>query len=401
MEKKSMVLRREYLEYLYGWKDRTDVAKVITGIRRCGKSTLMMQYIQMLKDSGVHDSDIIYLNLESEAGEGIEDFRDLNEFLRSRIGNGRTYVLLDEVQRVREWERTLNSLMVDHDADIYITGSNAHLLSSELSTYISGRYVEVNMLPLSFREYLELHPADASNNIDSRFNEYIWFGALPMAYPNDPRTIDLLQGIYSTIIRKDISSRLDMRDIKQLDEITSFLFSNIGNITSSSSIAKYTSMSPTTVKKYLQALEDAYIVYRSNRYDIIGKKHLSTLEKYYAADTGMRNAVLGNAKGNDISRQIENIVYIELRRRGYKISVGSFRDREIDFTAERQGEMIYLQVAQSILDESVFEREVRSLRDIRDSYPKMILTLDRVLSRAPDGIKVMNVIDWLLDEMPV
>ena len=397
MEEKRTVLRREYLKKLNGWRDRTDVAKVITGMRRCGKSTLMMQFIQMLKDSGVPDSRILYLNLESQIAEDIGDFRDLNAYIRGNMAEGRTYVFLDEVQMVNGWERTLNSLMVDYDADIYITGSNAYLLSSELATYISGRYVEIHMLPLSFQEYTELHPVDAEHNLESRFSDYIWFGSIPMAYPDDSiRSRDLLRGIYSTIIRKDVSTRVNVGDVRQLDEITMFLFSNIGNITSSSSIAKYTSMSPTTVKKYIQALEEAYIVYKAYRYDIRGKKHLKTLEKYYVADTGVRNAVLGNAKGTDISRQIENLVYLELVRRGYDVSVGSYNDREIDFTATGYDGMQYVQVAQSVLDESVFEREIRSLRDIRDSYPKLVLTMDRVFSKAPGGIRVMNLIDWLL-----
>lgn len=397
MEKKLIIPREGYLQQLESWKDRTDVAKIITGIRRCGKSTLMMQYIESLKDSGVDENDIIYLNLESGVAEDIADFKDLNEYLRERLNkDGRTYVLLDEVQRVKEWERSLNSLMVDHDADVYITGSNAYLLSSELSTYISGRYVEVHMLPLSFAEYLKLHPTNPDDSLDSRFSEYIWSGSLPMAYPDDPNTKDLLRGIYSTIIRKDVSARLEIRDIRQLDEITMFLFSNIGSVTSSSSIAKYTGMSPTTVKRYIQALEDAFIVYKTYRYDIRGKKHLSTLEKYYVADTGIRNAMLENAAGNDISRQIENIVYLELKRRGFNVSVGSYKDHEIDFTAEKNGELQYIQVTQTMMAESTFEREVRSLKDIRDSFPKMILTLDRIFSRAPDGIAVKNLIDWLL-----
>lgn len=391
------VPRKDYLEHLWGWKDRKDVIKIITGMRRCGKSTLLMQYMDKLREEG-HGSDIVYINFESKDADGIKDHNDLNTFLGARMDpSKRTYVLMDEIQRVDGWERTVNSLSVDYDADVYITGSNAYMLSSELSTYLSGRYVEIKMLPLSFSEYIQLHPVDPMNSIDKRFMDFMVKGAIPMVDPDDgERTDELLQGIYSTILRKDVSARLEVIDVRTLDQIVMFLMSNIGNVTSSASIAKELSVSSATVKRYLQGLEDAFLIYKAYRYDVRGKKLLKTTEKYYAADTGMRNSILGGTGGKDIGRVMENVVFLELLRRGYTVTAGSHYDREIDFVASKGDVTEYYQVSLTIMDGATFEREVRSLDSVPDSFPKTILSMDRVMSTPPNGIRAVNVIDWLL-----
>lgn len=393
----QIVLRTDYLEHLWGWKDRTDVAKIIIGMRRCGKSTLLMQFVDRLREEG-HESDTVYLNFESKDMDNIQDYKDLNAFLETKMDpSRRIYVFLDEVQRVKGWERTVNSLSVDYDADVYITGSNAYMLSSELSTYLSGRYVEIKMLPLSFSEYIQLHPVDPDNPIDKRFMDYMMKGAIPMVDPDDGiRTDELLQGIYSTILRKDVSSRLEVVDMRILDEIVMFLMSNVGNVTSSASIAKEASLSPATVKRYLVGLEDAFLIYKAYRYDVRGKRLLKTTEKYYAADTGMRNSILGNAGGKDIGRVLENVVFLELLRRGYMVTAGSHYDREIDFVAKKGDLIEYYQVSLTIMDENTFEREVRSLDSVPDSFMKTILTMDRVMSTPPNGIRAVNIIDWIL-----
>lgn len=397
------VQRTGYLQRLEGGKDRSDVVKVITGIRRCGKSTLMKQYIQKLKET-VDEDAIVYVNLESREAESIETYKNLNNYLASKINSAkRSYVFLDEIQRVSGWEKSINSLMVDYDADIYITGSNAYILSSELSTYLSGRYVEINMLPLSFKEYLELHPPSGDHDRYARFKDYLWYGSMPMVDPDGDEefTNDHLVGIYNTILNKDVQLRLGVHDPVMLDNVCRYVMSNIGNITSSNSISENTDLSPATVRNYLRALEEAYIIYKAYRYDIRGKKLLKTREKYYVSDTGMRNTALGNSAGDDISRQIENVVYLELLRRGYAVNVGSYRDYEIDFTAKKRGTIEYFQVTQTLLPEDTYEREVRSLNMIDDNFSKTILSLDPLTRSVGNGIKHINLLDWLLNSHTV
>lgn len=311
----------------------------------------------------------------------------------------RAYVLLDEVQRIKGWEKTINSLQADYDADIYVTGSNAYLLSSDLATYISGRYVEIRMLPLSFKEFLELNPPTAEEDRSRRLQQYIWTGSLPAVEldRDEQYTSDLLLGIYNTVVRKDIQTHIGVRDQTRFDNITRFVMSNIGNTTSCKNIADAVNASPNTVNRYLRALEDAFLIYKAPRFDIRGKKLLKTKEKYYVADTGIRNTALGLAAGDDISRQLENLVYLELVRRGYRVMVGSWRNREVDFTAVRNGEAEYFQVAQTMLPEDVREREVRSLRDVDDNFPKTVLSLDSFVVPIGGGIKHRNLIEWLLD----
>ncbi|MDR3282839.1 MAG: ATP-binding protein [Candidatus Methanoplasma sp.] len=398
----GMVLRDEYIKRLDAHRDRKGVAKIVTGVRRCGKSVLMRQYIDHLKESGVNEEDIVYINMESSEFNTVDDFREFGDVLDDRIPpDSHAYVFIDEIQNVSGWEKNVSSMMADHDVDIYITGSNAYLLSSELATFISGRYVEVKMMPLSFAEYLELHPVDGDRTIDSRFNDYLRYGALPIVNPDKAAmqdTYDLLTGIYNTVLIKDVLNRLEIRSSSTLTRITKFLMSNIGNRTNTFTIAKELELSNATVEKYVTALEEALLIYKAERYDVRGKRILKSNGKYYASDTGIRNAVLGSAAGGDMGRQIENVVYLELRRRGYEVVVGSYIDLEVDFTAFLGDRVEYYQVTQTMLNEEVAEREAKSLRRVRDSFPKTILSLDRVMARPGDGIEHLNVIDWLLGE---
>lgn len=389
------VLRKGYLNRLISGKDRTDTIKIITGMRRSGKTVLMGQFIQYLKDSGVNEDQIISFNFESGSTENITDSKTLLDEIEKLCSEKRMYVFLDEIQRVEKWEKAVNSLQVDHDVDIYITGSNGYLLSTELSTYLSGRYVEIPILPLSFSEFLELHPGDK----EQRFMQYIRTGSLPIVDPDADEAFekDHLIGIYNTVLMKDVLLHSGATDTAVLNDVSRFLFSNIGNITSCNNISEILKEDNRKVRKYIDSLQEAFLFYKAERYDIRGKKLLDTLEKYYVADTGIRNAVLGISSREDDSRQIENIVYLELIRRGYDVAVGKYGDMEIDFTARKGKDIEYYQVTMSMLSDSVYERELRSLKMIRDNYSKTVLSMDKFLTDLPDGMKHKNIIDWLLD----
>ena len=390
------VLREGYLKRLESGKDRTDVVKVITGMRRSGKTVLMQQFIRRIVGSGVPEGSIVYMNFESKKWEDIRTDSDLMEEISSRRIEGRMYVFLDEVQRVKSWENVVNSLQVDADADIYITGSNAYLLSSELSTYISGRYMELKILPPSFKEFMELHPGDR----EQRFMQYLRTGSLPIVDPDGDEMFeqDLLTGVFNTVLVKDVLKHTGTSDVSVLEDIARFLYSNVGNITSCNSIAQALRIDNKQVKKYIKAMCEAFLIYKVERYDIRGKKPMDSLEKYYVSDTGMRNAVLGISSREDISRLVENVVYLELLRRGYEVSVGKYGDTEVDFTARRLNSIEYYQVTLSMMSESTYDREVRPFGLIKDSYAKTVLSMDRFLVDIPDGIRHRNVLDWLLEE---
>ena len=390
------VLREGYLKRLESGKDRTDVVKVITGMRRSGKTVLMQQFIRRIVGSGVPEGSIVYMNFESKKWEDIRTDSDLMEEISSRRIGGRMYVFLDEVQRVKSWENVVNSLQVDADADIYITGSNAYLLSSELSTYISGRYMELKILPPSFKEFMELHPGDR----EQRFMQYLRTGSLPIVDPDGDEMFeqDLLTGVFNTVLVKDVLKHTGTSDVSVLEDIARFLYSNVGNITSCNSIAQALKIDNKQVKKYIKAMCEAFLIYKVERYDIRGKKLMDSLEKYYVSDTGMRNAVLGISSREDISRLVENVVYLELLRRGYEVSVGKYGDTEVDFTARRLNSIEYYQVTLSMMSESTYDREVRPFGLIKDSYAKTVLSMDRFLVDIPDGIRHRNVLDWLLEE---
>ena len=391
----SEIIRRLYLDRLKSGRDRTDVVKVITGMRRSGKTVLMRQFIRELKDSGIPDDRVVYMNFESRDWERVSTHSDLLDHISSLGIEGRIYVFLDEIQRVQSWERAVNSLQVDFDADIYITGSNAYLLSSDLSTYISGRYMELRILPLSFSEFLELHPGEK----DMRFMQYLRTGSLPIVDPDGDETFeqDLLTGVFNTVLVKDVLEHTGSSDASVLLDVARFLYSNVGNVTSCNSIAQTLREDNRQVRRYLDSMADAFLIYKAERYDIRGKRPLDTLEKYYVSDTGMRNAVLGISSREDISRLVENVVYLELIRRGYEVAVGKYGDTEVDFTARRGNVVEYYQVTLSMISESTYNREIRPFELIRDSHPKTVLSMDRFLIDIPDGIRHVNVIDWLLD----
>ena len=394
----KFVQREEYLKHLRIGKKHPELIKIITGMRRCGKSTLMKQFIEELQRAG--EENILYINFEAIEYNSFNTFEDLNSHIKENVDpKKKTYVFFDEIQKIKGWERSINALKASYDSDIYITGSNAYLLSSEISTYLSGRYVEIKMTTLSFKEYLELHPEDYNHTLESRFIDYIWKGSIPLIDPDEDENFNrmVLDSIFNTIVIKDVMPRSKITSVKTLMDISRYLFSNVGNITSISAIAKQIGHDYRTVEECIKSLEDAYIIEKAERYDIRGKKLLKTLEKYYIEDTGLRNAILGISSHEDISRQLENIAYLELKRRGYEICVGKYGDYEVDFTALKSNKREYYQISMSILNEKTYEREIRPLNGIRDSYPKTILTMDHTVYTTDNGIIVKNIIDWLLE----
>ena len=394
-----MVQRKQYMNKLIKMKDEK-IIRVITGIRRCGKSTLLAMFQEFLKNNGVADSQIVSINFEDLQYEFLLDYHKLYDYVTARIQDGvRAYIFLDEIQRVTEFQKAVDSLFIKDNVDVYITGSNAHLLSGDLATLLTGRYIEINMLPLSFAEYYELK----GGNKRDAFTAFYLQSAFPQAVviTDDGIRSDYIRGIYNTVLLKDIVARKKIADVELLESVTRFLLDNIGNIVSSNKIAdsltsygrKTTSV---TAENYVSALLDAYVLYKARRYDVKGKQHLKSLEKYYAADVGLRHLVLGNAN-RDVGRILENIIYLELIRRGYDVRVGKVGDKEVDFVAISGNRRVYYQVAASVLDPATFEREFAPLRLIKDHYPKVVLTMDDLPSEM-DGIRQMNIIDFLLDE---
>ena len=398
-----MIIREKYLNKMIMLKD-TEFIKVITGLRRSGKSTLMLMYKDYLLNNQVKEDNIIYINFESAMYDDIKNYKDLYQFVKDKIRKDKIYLLLDEVQNVESWEKAINSFKVDFDIDIYITGSNAYLLSSELSTLLSGRYIEIKMYPLSFKEFLIFNNYD-DMNIEDKFNEYLKYGGLPaitLIKNNDELVLSYLNDIYNSIVKKDIIDRNNLKDTTLLENIIKYLANNIGSPISSTKISNYLNsnkIAPNcnhqTIDNYLNMLEKSYIIYKADRTDIKDKSVLKTLGKYYISDTGIRNIILGFRNINE-GHLLENVVYLELLRRGYKVSIGKNYEYEVDFVAENPNEIIYLQVSLSITDEKVKDREIRSLENIKDNYEKIILTMDKTINQDFNGIKVMNIIDWLL-----
>ena len=406
-----MVQRKEYLEKLIGWKD-DDVIKVVTGIRRCGKSTLLMQYQDYLKSIGIEESQIIAVNFEELEYEELCDYKKLYAYIKDRlIADKITYIFLDEIQKVPSFEKVVDSLYVKPNIDIYITGSNAYMLSGDLATLLTGRYVEISMLPLSFSEYMELSDKDK----ESAFADYIKYGGLPFVATMD-RTDDkvdtYLEGIYNTVIVKDIedrqkrqesnSDKRKINDIPLLKTIAKYLSSVIGSPVSLRGITNYLvssgrKISANTVSNYVNALIESFIFYPAERFDIVGKQLLKANKKYYMVDLGIRNHILPR-KYYDLGFSVENIVFFELLRRGCKVTIGKYQENEVDFVAERRGELTYIQVTADMVSESTFDREMKPLYAIQDNYEKIVLTLDKLTVGNYDGIKVVNVIDWLLNK---
>ena len=394
-----------YLNQLIQFKDKK-LIKVITGLRRSGKSTLLSLFENHLITSGVDRNNIIRMNFESFEFDEITNYKELHTYINERIldPNKRHYILLDEVQQVFSWERVINSFLVDANVDIFITGSNAYLLSSELSTLLSGRYVEIKMQPLSFKEYLEFLDSDKEMNLPEKFNQYLEYGGLPTIVEllDNPDTIGpFLEGIYNTVLMKDVIERNGVRDAALLESILKFIAANIGSIVSTKKISDYLTSSgrkttSDTIDNYMKMLENAFIIYKANRYDLKGKMFLKTLEKYYIVDIGIRNKLIG-LRNTDYGHVLENIVYLELLRRGYEVTIGKIGSLEVDFVASKPNEKIYYQVSATIMDEKTRERELRPLESISDNYPKYILTMDQTVFNDYSGIRVKNIIDFLLE----
>ena len=404
-----MVERKEYLDQLWAWKDEQQI-KVVTGIRRCGKSVLLEQYQHRLLAHGVTSDQIISINFENLDYEDLKDYRKLHQYLKERLCVDKTsYIFLDEIQEVPSFEKVVDSLYIRECVDIYITGSNAYMLSSELATLLSGRYIEIRMLPLSFREYMTV----TGMAKEDAFAEFMKTGGIPYVAVmdrTDEKIDQYLEGIYNTVIVKDIEQRQERRevegrgrkvtDITLLKTIARYLASVIGSPVSMKSITDYLissgrKVSQNTVSDYVEALTESFVFYPVERFDIVGKQLLKINQKYYMVDMGIRNHILPR-KRYDLGFTIENIVYLELARRGYKVNIGKYGSTEVDFVTQKDGVITYYQVTADMTAEETFEREMRPLRSIQDNYEKIVLTLDRFSLGNYEGIKVVNVIDWLL-----
>ena len=403
----KLINRPEYLTQLIQSKD-VDLVKIITGIRRCGKSSLLDLFHQYLLQGCVSDEHIIHMDLESLRFRNLSNYLNFYDYVSERIPkNGKTYLIFDELQVINHWEKAIESFRLDFDVDIYITGSNAYLLSTEFSTLLSGRYVEIRMLPLSFKEFLNFYKFDENITIEEKFQKYLQFGGMPILREyqfNEARSNQALEGIYSTVVLKDILQRNNKLDYAMLNKTSLFLCSNIGNITSPNNIGNVLShegeinnknIASKTVNKYIDMLRSAFIFYSVGRYDIKGKQLLKTLEKNYIIDMGFRNMLLGyrDADGGHI---LENIVFLELIRREYRVYIGKVGETEVDFVCEKPNEKMYIQVTETIGSQETRERELRPLRMISDNYEKIILSMDRNYINSYDGIKSLNLIDWLL-----
>lgn len=406
---KKLINRPEYLKQLIENKD-VDLVKIVTGIRRCGKSSLLDLFHQYLLENGVSDDHIIHMNLESLRYRNLSSYLSFYDYISENISkDGKTYLLFDELQVVEHWEKAIESFRLDYDVDIYITGSNAYLLSNEFSTLLSGRHVEIRMLPLSFKEFLNFYEFDLSISIEEKFQKYLQFGGMPILSEyqfNETRSFQALEGIYSTVVLRDVLQRNNQVDQTTLHKLVLFLCSNIGSITSPNNIGnvlsnegnidvKRKNVAGKTIDKYIDMLRNAFIFYSVGRYDVKGKQLLKTLEKNYIVDLGFRNMLLGY-RDADRGHIIENVVFLELIRRDYRVYIGKVGETEVDFIAEKPNEKLYIQVTESMVSGETRERELRPLRQIKDNYEKIILSMDRNYINSYDGIKSINLIDWLL-----
>jgi len=402
-----MISRPYYTDWLKRWKDK-DVIKVITGMRRAGKSTIMQLYQEDLLQLGVPSSHMVSLNFENLENEYPLTSQELYDFVVARLApQETTYVFLDEVQRVKEFETVVNALFVRDDVDLYLTGSNAYLLSGELATFLTGRYVEIQAHPFSFKEYYSAL-AESSNAVrpvdkNEAFNRYLTYGGLPYASTLDSErdTLQYLEGVFNTIVMKDIALRNPQMDMRAFKATASFLADNVGNISSvrriTDAIAQHDrKTSQGSVGKYIDSLLESYLLHKVDRFDLRGKQYLQTLEKYYLGDLGFRFWLLGKSAG-DVGRRIENVIYLELCRRFTTIAIGKQKDQEIDFVASSMGEREYFQVAQTVLDEHTLQRELNPLLALKDNHPKTLLTLDTLGTGDIQGVKHKNLIEWLLE----
>ena len=406
----ELINRPAYLNQLIQNKD-VDLVKIVTGIRRCGKSALLDLFHQYLVESGITESNIIHMNLESLRYRSITDYLTFYDYVSERIAKeGKTYLIFDEPQAVEHWEKAIESFRLDFDVDIYITGSNAYMLSSEFSTLLSGRYIGIRLLPLSFKEFLTFYEFSESITMEEKFQRYLQFGGMPILreyHFNEARSNQALEGIYSTVVLRDVLQRNPQADQATMQKIMLFLCSNIGSITSPNRIGnvlsnegdiktgKVKNIAGKTVEKYIAMLRSAFIVSSVGRYDVKGKQLLKTLGKNYIVDIGFRNMLLGY-RDVDRGHILENIVYLELIRRDYNVYIGKVGETEIDFVAEKPNEKLYIQVTESMQSTETRERELRPLRMISDNYEKIVLSMDHSYINSYDGIKSINLIDWLL-----
>ena len=398
-----MIERSEYLKKLISFKDKK-LIKVISGIRRCGKSTLLELFKDYLLKNGVKKSQIISLNFEDPDNEELTDYKKLYEYIKLKLQPGeQNYIFLDEIQNVKDYQKAIDGLYIKENTDIYITGSNAYFMSGELATLLSGRYVEIEMLPLSFKEYISFF--NDNTDIQTRYRKYLENSSFPYVLQlNDEKEQirTYLSGIYNTVILKDVVQRNKISDVTGLKNIVKFMFDNIGNSTSAKKISdtmtsRGKKISNHTVENYLEALCKSYILYKANRYDVKGKQYLETNGKYYLVDIGLRYYLLGT-KYVDFGYILENIVYLELLRRGYEVYIGKVDNKEVDFVAIKDGYTEYYQVADTVMGADTLDRELKSLNSIRDHNPKYLLTMDNVPNVSHNGIKQLYALDWLLDK---
>jgi predicted AAA+ superfamily ATPase len=383
------------------------IIKVLTGIRRSGKSSLLQILARELKTEGVDENHILMMNLESLQFDHISTYTDLHDYVTERLPRDgeQVYLFVDEIQNVSEWERAIASFLADGVADITISGSNARLLSSELATLLSGRYVEIPIHPLGFSEFITFRGIDPAGDIRSAFNEYLRYGGFPgLRYLDleDEQAFPFLHSLYSTIVLKDVVERHSIREPAQLDSITRYLFDQCGNLTTAKRIADYlksqrVSVSVGRIQDYLSYLEQAFLVQRCRRYDLKGRRHLEFHDKFYLADVGIRHGLIGY-RGDDVSGLLENIVYLELKARGYSVSVGKTRDYEIDFVAERGDERRYIQVCYLLAGPDTVEREYRALESIPDNFPKLVLSMDEIPPGVRSGVEWQNLLGFLLED---
>lgn len=404
----NLIKRAIYLNKVRPYMNK-NIIKVISGIRRCGKSTILQQIIQDLKEDGIKDENIILINFELRRYFHIKTITQLDELINDLVKNKseKNYLLFDEIQEVENWEKLINSYLAEENYDIYITGSNAKLLSGELSTYLTGRFVEIRIYPFSFLEFLDYKKIDYERfDKEELFKEYLKYGGMPSALEfQENEKIQYLTDLYNSIILKDIVKRNEIRDIDLLDRIIQYVMANIGQTFSANSIVKYlkknkVSVSVNTIYNYLSYIEEACLINKVKRENIIGKKILNHSEKFYLVDQGFREAIYGNNE-KDIGQTLENIVYIELLRRGYNVTIGKFRDKELDFVCKKGEKIIYIQVSYILSENNTVQREFEPLLKIQDNYPKYVITMDR-FDRSQDGIKHINLMDFLMEnELPL
>lgn len=401
----ALIERKEYTDWLKRYRDKK-IIKVITGLRRVGKSTIFELYIAQLLNEGVAPEQIIKINFEELENEPLLDRRALYRFLSSRLlPDRKLYIFLDEVQRVPEFEKVVDSLFVKDNVDLYITGSNAKFLSSEIATLLTGRYVEINVLPLSFREYSD-HFAASGKDRRALFMDYVTYGALPGMFMFDTGSAEqreYVESVYKTILEKDVLRRNSAASRQLVESLLSYLVYNIGCLTSAKRISDTlnsngTKVSYNTVNSYIETLQDCFFIYKADRYDIVGKEYLKLINKYYVTDFGFKYYILNN-RTVELSQILENLVFLELKRRRFKIATGKIAEKEVDFIVKDANDgLIYIQVAVTVMDEAKLEQELRPFREIEDNYPKYIITLDDLFVKDHDGIKTVNALDFLLGQ---